>query len=236
MGIRIAPPDRAGHPRRMASRIARAPFALAALGLSLATPALAGPPWISIEYPANPLDPATRGALMVIRTYHHADPMAFPVSALAEGLLEGGRRTVQLRVERAAQPGVWVVRGELPKGGSWVVTATLSELAGSTVAATALVALGPAGDLMAVHVPHEINHEGWVIPRPATRAEVESLIRTTAAAAAAKQEAARTVGRRDGLPAGATLAGLAVLLLLPAGVGAVGARRRSPRAAASRAD
>ncbi|HEX7091036.1 MAG TPA: hypothetical protein VF192_12920 [Longimicrobiales bacterium] len=119
---------------------------------------------------------------MVIRTYHHADPMAFPVSAVAEGLLEGGRRTVHLRVERAAQPGVWVVRGELPKGGSWVVAATLSEPAGGKAAATALVALGPAGDLMAVQVPHEVNHEGWVIPRPATRAEIESLIRMTAAA------------------------------------------------------
>ncbi|HEY8470830.1 MAG TPA: hypothetical protein VIL18_14355 [Longimicrobiales bacterium] len=209
------------------ARIARAALLPAALVLALATPALAGPPWISIEYPANPLDPTTRGALMVIRTYHHADPMAFPVSALAEGLLEGGRRTVQLRVERAAQPGVWVVRGELPKGGSWVVTATLSEPTGGEVAATALVALGPAGDLMAVQVPYEIDREGWIIPRPATRAEVESLIRMTAAAAAAKQQAARTVGWREGLPTGAALAGLAALFLLPAGVGVVGRRRRS---------
>jgi hypothetical protein len=235
MGFRIAAPDRAGHPRRITSRVARAALPLAVLGLALATPALAGPPWISIEYPANPLDPATRGALIVIRTYHHADPMAFPVSALAEGLLEGTRRTVQLRVERTAQPGVWVVRGELPRGGSWVVTATLSESAGGKVAATALVALGPAGDLMAVQVPHEVNHEGWVIPRAATRAEVESLIRTTAAAAAAKREVART--QRGGLPASAALAGLAALLLLPAGAGAVAGRRRSRRTdAASPAD
>src|SRR5690606_14581273 len=57
------------HPATAArrARIARAALLPAALVLALATPALAGPPWISIEYPANPLDPATRGALMVIR-------------------------------------------------------------------------------------------------------------------------------------------------------------------------
>ena len=30
-----------------------------------------GPPWLSIELPANPLDPTTKGAYLVVRTYHH---------------------------------------------------------------------------------------------------------------------------------------------------------------------
>lgn len=212
------------------ARIARAALLPAALVLALATPALAGPPWISIEYPANPLDPATRGALMVIRTYHHGTAMRFPVTVVAEGLLDGERRTIELSVVPTSQPGVWAVRGELPEGGSWVVSATMSQ--DGHAVGSALVALGPGRDLMGVQVPHEVR-EGFAIPRPATRAEIESLIRTTAAVALAKQEVARTVGQRDGLPAGATLAGLAALVLLPAGVGAVRGRKRSPRTGAA---
>ena len=33
--------------------------------------ALIGPPWISIEYPANPLDPSTRGGYLLVHTFHH---------------------------------------------------------------------------------------------------------------------------------------------------------------------
>lgn len=216
-------------PAARRARIARAALLPAALVLAFATPALAGPPWISIEYPANPLDPATRGALMVIRTYHHGTAMSFPVTVVAEGLLDGERRTIELRVVPTSQPGVWAVRGELPEGGSWVVSATMSQ--DGHAVGSALVALGPGRDLMGVQVPHDVR-EGFSIPRPATRAEIESLIRTTAAVALAKQEAARTVGQRDGLPAGATLAGLFALVLLPAGVGAVRGRKRSPRTGA----
>ena len=47
--------------------------AIAALAFLLAATsiALAGPPWISIEYPANALDKETRGALALVRIYHH---------------------------------------------------------------------------------------------------------------------------------------------------------------------
>jgi hypothetical protein len=214
--------------------IARAALVPAALVLALATPALAGPPWISIEYPANPLDPTTRGALLLVRTYHHAAAMAYPVTAVAEGLLDGERRTIELSVEPTSQPGVWVVRGELPEGGSWVVSATLSQ--GDRAVASALVALGPERDLLGIQVPQNVR-EGYAVPRPATRTEIEALLRTTAAVALAKQKAARTVGQRDGLPAGAMLAGLFALVVLPAGVAVVRERKRSPRTdAASRTD
>ena len=39
--------------------------------------AAAGPPWIAIEYPANPHDPNTRGAFLTVRTYHHGDLMSY---------------------------------------------------------------------------------------------------------------------------------------------------------------
>ena len=45
----------------------------AALTLLATTPAFAGPPWISIEIPANPYNSTTRGAFCLVRVYHHGD-------------------------------------------------------------------------------------------------------------------------------------------------------------------
>jgi hypothetical protein len=214
--------------------IARAALVPAALVLALATPALAGPPWISIEYPANPLDPTTRGALLLVRTYHHAAAMAYPVTAVAEGLLDGERRTIELSVEPTSQPGVWVVRGELPEGGSWVVSATLSF---GEASVSALVAIGPERELLGIQVPQKELRDGFFLARSATREDIEALLRTTVAVAQARQKAARTVGQRDELPVGAKLAGLFALVVLPAGVGVLRGRKRSPRTeAASRTD
>jgi hypothetical protein len=46
----------------------RSPLLVAALALLAASPAVAGPPWIAIEYPATPLHPSTRRRLLVRAT------------------------------------------------------------------------------------------------------------------------------------------------------------------------
>jgi len=59
----------------------------AALNVPSAAPAptaIAGPPWISIEYPVNPYDATTRDAFLVVHAFHHGVPTAFPVSGTAE--------------------------------------------------------------------------------------------------------------------------------------------------------
>ena len=49
-------------------------FALVtALTLTAFSSALAGPPWIAIEYPANPFDRTSRDAFLTVRTYHHGE-------------------------------------------------------------------------------------------------------------------------------------------------------------------
>ena len=47
---------------------------IAAALVTLAAPALAGPPWISVEHPSNPHHPSTRGAAFLVRAYHHGGP------------------------------------------------------------------------------------------------------------------------------------------------------------------
>src|SRR5437588_626712 len=60
----------------------------------VATPALAGPPWISIELPANPYDQATRGAFLLVHAFHHGEPIGYLVTGTAEGIVGGERRSI----------------------------------------------------------------------------------------------------------------------------------------------
>lgn len=71
------------------------------LSLLATTPALAGPPWISVESPANPYMRGTRDALCLVRVYHHGDPAYTPITASAEGLVAGVRQSVPLKIGRA---------------------------------------------------------------------------------------------------------------------------------------
>jgi len=64
------------------------------LSALLAAPALAGPPWISIELPANPYDQATRGAFLLVHAFHHGQPVGYLLTGTAEGIVNGERRSI----------------------------------------------------------------------------------------------------------------------------------------------
>lgn len=70
-------------------------LAVIAVSLVAAGVAVAGPPWIAIEYPVNPHDPATRDAFMTVRTYHHGDQVGHELTGTAEGLVNGQRRSMR---------------------------------------------------------------------------------------------------------------------------------------------
>ena len=116
------------------SRAARAAL-LATLGgaavvLSAATrpstPSFGGP-WISIEAPVNPYDQATRGALMLVHTFHHGTRVDLPLVGKAEGLVEGERKSVSLDLVKSSQVGTRAVRNEWGSKGIWTVVLTASE-------------------------------------------------------------------------------------------------------------
>ena len=187
--------------------------------LLAASPALAGPPWISIEYPANPYDAGTRGALLTLHTYHHGVPLDGAVSARAEAMVDGVRRSIPLVVRATGRPGVYAVSGELPAGGTWVITSTMGE-PGSTARASALLALDAERRVVGLTVPLRRSGQ-WITPREATAADVDALLGRGRGVAA-------TSGRDDGraLPAAAAVAGLGLLACAPA-------LRRRRRAAAA---
>jgi hypothetical protein len=78
--------------------------AAACLILGAAAPSF-GPPWISIETPPNPFDRESKGALLVVHTFHHGTPIASGVTGTAEGIVSGARRSVALSFQSTSRPG-----------------------------------------------------------------------------------------------------------------------------------
>lgn len=198
---------------RIARRVRSAALAVAALTM-IASTAHAGPPWISVELPANPHDPRTRGALLVVHTYHHGSTMEQGITCALEGLVKGARRTVACRAEPTSRPGVYAIRGEVPGEGVWMAVVTGRD---GHAAATVLVDFGRDAQVVGVRVPTRSAEGGrWMIPVPVTEREIEAALRTRSALSSAGGSASGRLA----------LAGLGVALL---GVGLVGRRVRVRR-------
>lgn len=148
----------------------RSTFSTVVAALALAvTPALAGPPWLSIEFPANPHDAQTRGAFLVVHTYHHGTPTQYALAGTAEGIVRGERRTAPLRFTTTAREGSQALTRQWPTEGRWVLHLTLR--AGDATEAAALIVLGVDGTPSRVTVPTRRDGQ-WTIPRAITAAEV----------------------------------------------------------------
>jgi len=166
--------------------------------LILAGAALAGPPWIAVEFPANPHHPSTRDATFLIRAYHHSEAIDVPLVARLEGLVDGARKTVQARVSKTNLPGVFAVYADVPETGAWVAAVTLTQ--GENATATALVTLAGDGRVVSANVPSNRTRDGWVVPREVTAADIEAeLRRATRLADAATDDVTHHAGLGAGL-------------------------------------
>ena len=188
--------------------------------LVAATIAIAGPPWISIEYPPNRLDKQTRGALALVRIYHHENAGQFPVEGTAEGVVDGERVSLPLKFTPVGDEGVWAAWGKIPEEGNWVLAIHGTD--GVSKAEISILAALADGnqEISFVKVPR--SREGnW--PRAANDRDVESMLQTAVVMAEAQGRSpfrAITVGE-----AAMGLGG--ALLLLPFGLTAVRRRREN---------
>ena len=155
----------------MSSRLALA----ALLAVSVPSVAFAGPPWISIELPANPWDRDTRGAFLVVHTFHHGTVIDAPLTGTAEGIVDGKRRSVNLSFEKTSRPGVYALSNQWGNHGRWVLVITLSQAAHGDDVAQAVVTVAEDGTVTSVKVPTEPGREGN-FPRRATAAEVTAAL------------------------------------------------------------
>lgn len=188
-------------------------FIPALLALTLAAaPLHAGPPWISIELPANPLNATTRGMFLLVRSYHHGDAMQMPVTGTATGLVKGKRQTVTLTFERTNMPGVYALRKSWPSEGAWVLAMNV----GGREGPTALVGVGTDGRVHSVDVPTQTEGRNtW--GREVTEKDIDDALREVAAIGAPRE------------PDRAGLAGLALLLPITLGVAALRRRGSVPQ-------
>jgi hypothetical protein len=153
--------------------------ALAALLLAAASPAVVGPPWISIEYPPSPYDRVTREAYLLVHSYHHFTPVGLPVSGTAEGIVAGQRKSVKLSFVPTSKEGVFALNKQWQDNGTWmlVISVTQGKEEGNTV--TALVEIGTNGQVASVKVP--TRKEGnYIMPKVVTTAEIESALKLRA--------------------------------------------------------
>ena len=144
-----------------------------ALTLLAATPAVAGPPWISIELPANPFSEA-RGAFLVVRTFHHGTPVQLVMQGTAEGLVGGRRRSVPLEFTTLSQTGTFALQRTWASEGVWVLDIRSFDGQGTI---SAVVGIGAGGEVSLVRVP--LARSG--APRAVSRGEVETLLASLAA-------------------------------------------------------
>jgi hypothetical protein len=153
----------------------RAPILGLGLTLVAATTAFAlpavlkWPPWLSIESPTNPYDPATRGAVMLVhcRT-HDGEVKVSDLTGSAEGIDNGRRRSIPLRFEATPQSGVFAVQRQWPEEGTWLIRVTLART-------TAIVTLDSVGNVASVRIPTDVVR-GQPIPRAVGAREIDSTL------------------------------------------------------------
>lgn len=151
-------------------------LAVVPLLLVIATPAMAGPPWITIEYPGNPFDPKARDAFLVVHAFHHNTPVGLPVSGTAEGIVNGQRRTIALNFVPLSREGAFALRKQWPDDGRWLLVLRVTQGAGEHNTATALVRLAADGSVASTRVPSKAGEGGMRLPTTVTKAEVEAAV------------------------------------------------------------
>ncbi len=144
--------------------------------LVVASPALAGPPWITIEYPGNPFDQEVRDAFLVVHSFHHNTPVGLPVSGTAEGVVNGKRRTIVLQFQPLRREGTFALRKQWPDEGRWLLALHVTQGEGEWNTATALVKLAADGSVASTVVPSKPGERGIRFPSPVSRAELEAAV------------------------------------------------------------
>lgn len=172
----------------MRSKLLRSFALVTALTLTAFSTALAGPPWIAIEYPANPFDRASRDAFLTVRTYHHGQIMAKTLTGTAEGVVDGKRQTMRLDIRPGSQTGTYVVFWQKPATGRWVLVINSGNQ--GIVDATAVVEISASGGVAGITVPTRSYGGGWIGPRPVAAAEIDGLLQGRALASAGTKMAA----------------------------------------------
>jgi hypothetical protein len=120
----------------------------------------------TVGSPVAAQDGRAKQSAFVVRTEGCADPAKLQVDGTAEGLVQGARRSVALRLAPMSTPGVYAVFQTWPAEGDWVVN-----LRGTCIQAS-------AGAVIPLRANTFIRASSTFFPRPATAAEVDAALHT----------------------------------------------------------
>ncbi len=179
-----------------------------ALSFAAATTAVAGPPWLTLEF-----RPHTFAGVVMVRTFHHGTAQPRPLTGTAEGLVDGRRRSVPLTFDRIEEPNVFGVTNTWGTEGVWVLNVSVT---GDHIGAGAVVGLDRNGEPAFARFPRTAVGAS----RPATPREVEAMLRAldaNAPPAALGRTGWSAIVLRSALP-------LLLLVILAFVVARVGAR------------
>ena len=166
---------------RFSSRHMRAAgVALLAIAAA-ATPLTAGPPWISVELPGNPFDQNARDAFLIVHAFHHGEPVEYPVSGVAEGVVNGQRKTIPLTFQKTQRPGAFAVKKQWSDGTIWILAFTVTQAKDDV--ASALVTIAADGHATRVETLTKIGEGGRAFPRAIARTDIDSALRAAKNAA-----------------------------------------------------
>ena len=136
----------------------------------LAATLLFWPPWLSIESPPNPFDPSTRDAVFLVHAMTRSStPQLSDLTAAAEGLVNGARQTITIKLDITAQPGVFAVRKQWPLSGAWLIMITIENT-------SALVSLDANGHVASVNIPLQVQPNGQRVPRAVSAHDIDSTL------------------------------------------------------------
>lgn len=139
---------------------------LLATAALIATPALLWAQAFTFEIasPVAAQDFKSKSAAFVFRTTGCNGPEKAEVSATAEGLVDGARRTLPLQIAQSSKPGVYALFQQWG-GGRWVIVLTGSC---GDAQAGAVVPAGPRGF---------VREDSKFFTHPATKAEIEAALK-----------------------------------------------------------
>ena len=138
-----------------------------------------GPPWITIEYPGNPYDQATRNAYLVVHTYHHMAPVFADLRGEAVTWEGGHRKATPLRFGETGRTGAYTLERQWSTGRPTVLVITYGGEHGTV---TALVSVSAEGVVTRVDVPSR-PYENIVVPRDPTPADEIAALRAAGGSA-----------------------------------------------------
>jgi hypothetical protein len=155
-------------------------FALlgSALLLTIASPAFAGGFQLSVETPSGG-DAQLKDAVLIVRTFGCHQPADAKLSASAEGLISGNRKSLPLEL-RSIGSGVYALKQQWPSEGRWVLALTGAY---NGMTSSVLVELGANGKVLPGTRLEEGNLKG-VHARGVRRTwlaeDIDSALRSTA--------------------------------------------------------